>query len=233
MKKTKNNKKSVEDFIANVSHELKTPLTIIKGSVETLLKGALNNADEAEHFIKIIAKHTDRLTILINDILSLSNIEEKIKKKEIFLTKHKVCKLIGDALCLHKEKIQEKNLTVTVDCNKNIEIVANKQLLELAISNIIDNAEKYNSKDGFIKIKAERLKDRILISITDSGIGIRQKHIPRLFKRFYRVDKIESRNIGGTGLGLSIVKQIVKAHRGLITVKSKLGKGSTFTIILP
>ncbi len=236
MKKKSLNKKFRklrEDFTANVSHELKTPLTIIKGSVETLLKGALKNPEEAEHFVKIIAKHTDRLNILINDILSLSNIEQKIKKKNISPAKYKVYDLIEDALCLHSETIKEKYILVTIHCDKSTEITANKHLLELALSNLISNAEQYNHKNGFIKIKVEKVDREIQISITDSGIGIRQKHIPRLFERFYRVDKIKSRNIGGTGLGLSIVKQIVKAHKGSITVSSKLGEGSTFTIIIP
>ena len=222
-----------ENFVANVSHELKTPLTVIKGAVETLLNGAMSNSEDAEHFVKVISKHTDRLSVLINDILNLSNIEQKINRHEIPFEKFNVAVLLEDLISLFSETISEKTIEVRFSCKDNIEMVANKQLIQLAVSNLIDNAIKYNTENGNVSLKAEKIDNRILISVKDSGIGIDQAHVPRLFERFYRVDKIKSRNIGGTGLGLAIVKQIVKAHKGMITVKTELNKGSTFFIILP
>ena len=222
-----------EDFVANVSHELKTPLTVIKGSVETLKKGALNNSAEAEHFVNIIAKHTDRLNGLINDILNLSNIEQKIKRRDITFAKCKVGVLIDEVVQMYKGRIQNAGYRLVVKCDFDIDIVVNKRLIEMALSNLVDNAIKYNRKNGIIKICAFNIGESIQIDIKDSGIGIQQKHIPRLFERFYRIDKLKSRSIGGTGLGLSIVKQITNLHNGLITVKSDIDKGSTFTIILP
>ena len=221
-----------EDFVANVSHELKTPLTVVKGAVETLLNGALNNHEDAEHFVRVISKHTNRLHSLISDILNLSDIEQKLKKKYILFEKCNANTLIEDLLGTYNERIENSGLMLTVECKENVILFVNKHLIELAVSNLIDNAIKYNKKGGLIRIKIEKSENQISIGVKDSGIGIEQKNISRLFERFYRVDKIKSRNIGGTGLGLSIVKQIVKAHKGVITVKSEVGVGSTFTIIL-
>jgi two-component system phosphate regulon sensor histidine kinase PhoR len=221
-----------EDFVANVSHELKTPLTVIKGAVETLLEGAIANPEDAEHFIQAIAKHTDRLSTLINDILSLSSTEQKVDRHEIAFEEFNVRDILEDEIALFKGTIDERQLELRLDCG-NIKMKGNRQLIGQAVSNLIDNAIKYNKENGYIHIKAEEVDKTVLISIKDSGIGIHQANVPRLFERFYRVDKIKSRNIGGTGLGLSIVKQIVKAHNGLITVKSEPDKGSTFIIILP
>ena len=222
-----------EDFVANVSHELKTPLTVVKGAVETLQNGALDDRKDAEHFIKIISKHTERLHTLISDILNLSGIEQKLKKKDVSMEMFSIETLIEDVITMYQGKIDANGITLEVNFANNIELNANKQLIELAVSNLLDNAIKYNKENGYIRIKVERLEKSILISVKDSGIGIEQKNISRLFERFFRVDKIKSRNIGGTGLGLSIVKQIVKAHKGLISVKSELDSGSNFTIILP
>jgi two-component system, OmpR family, phosphate regulon sensor histidine kinase PhoR len=222
-----------EDFVANVSHELKTPLTVVKGAIETLLDGALDNKEDALHFVKIISKHTERLHTLISDILNLSGVEQKLKKKDILLERCSANILIKDVVMMYQGKIKDNRIKLAVNYNEDVELYANKQLIELAVSNLVDNAIKYNKKDGLIRIKVEKLEKSISISVKDSGIGIEQKNIPRLFERFFRVDKIKSRNVGGTGLGLSIVKQIVKAHKGLITVKSEIGSGSNFTIILP
>lgn len=223
-----------EGFVANVSHELKTPLTVVKGSVETLLNGALHNREDAEHFLKVISKHTDRLHTLINDILNLSSIEKNLEKKDLELEKYNIKKLIDNVIAMYRNAIEEKGIELVVNCMDEVEINVNVQLIELAISNLVDNAVKYNRQEnGFIRIKVETLDEKVLISVKDSGIGIEKEYIPRLFERFFRVDKIKSRRIGGTGLGLSIVKQIVKAHKGLITIKSEPQIGSNFTIALP
>ena len=222
-----------EDFVANVSHELKTPITVIKGAVETLLNGALNRRNDAEHFVNIVSKHTDRLQTLINDILNLSGIEQKLKKKKVEFSLCRVCEIIDDVVFLYKDKTENNGISISVNCLENVEFKGNKQLIELAVSNLVDNAIKYNRPNGYIRIKVEQIGQKLLISVKDSGIGIDHKNLPRLFERFYRVDKIKSRNIGGTGLGLSIVKQIVRVHKGLITIKSEPGVGSNFTIALP
>jgi two-component system, OmpR family, phosphate regulon sensor histidine kinase PhoR len=222
-----------EDFVANVSHELKTPLTVVKGAVETLLNGALDNRDDAEHFVKTIYRHTERLNSLISDILNLSSVEQKLKVRDIAFEKCEASLFIENLLKMYKDRIDDLEINLTVKCNEDITLYVNEQLLELAVSNLIDNAIKYNKRGGFIRIKVEKFEKSISIGVKDSGIGIAQENIPRLFERFFRVDKIKSRNIGGTGLGLSIVKQIVKAHKGIITIKSEIGIGSNFTIILP
>ena len=226
-------KKLREDFVTNVSHELKTPLTVIKGSVETLINGALENHNEASYFINAIAKHTERLENLINDILNLSSIEQTIKKENISFSDCKISDIVNSAIFLHETKIKEKNINFDVIYDEDFMLPVNIKLFELAISNLIDNAIKYNVQDGKITLNANKTKDKIFISIEDTGIGISPKHIPRLFERFYRVDKEKSRNIGGTGLGLSIVKQVIKVHGGTINVKSNIDEGTTFTIVIP
>lgn len=222
-----------EDFVANVSHELKTPLTVIKGAVETLQNGGIDDRDEAEHFVNVIKKHSDRLSALINDILSLSSIEQKLKRKNVSFSQFSLKEMVDDVLVFFEEKFQENSIDVTVETQDDISLTGNKILLEQAVSNLVDNAIKYSDVGSKIIIRAEKINNKILISVKDYGIGIRQDDIQRLFERFYRVDKVKSRNLGGTGLGLSIVKQIVKVHKGNITVKSKPDSGSTFTLILP
>jgi two-component system phosphate regulon sensor histidine kinase PhoR len=222
-----------ENFVANVSHELKTPLTIINGVAENLLDGTSHDSAEIEHFMRVIKKHAGRLNTLINDILSLSSIDQKLKQEDITVSRCSVCDIIRNVATMFEEKVNEKNIDLSIDCRGDIYINANKILIEQALSNLIDNAIKYNSPGGMVSVKVEQEKKKVLISVEDNGIGIRQKDILRIFERFYRVDKQKSRNLGGTGLGLSIVKKTIKLHKGFISVKSKHGKGSIFAIILP
>ncbi|HJO91975.1 MAG TPA: HAMP domain-containing sensor histidine kinase [Victivallales bacterium] len=222
-----------EDFVANVSHELKTPLTVIQGAVETLENGALEEEEEAKHFVKIIKKHSNRLSALISDILSLSSVEENLKANNVTFTKFKLSEMLENISIMFEDKILKSHVDFIVETPPNIALTGNKVLLEQALANLVDNAIKYSDKKNKITIYAEQRDDKILISVKDRGIGLKNSDISRIFERFFRVDKIKSKNLGGTGLGLSIVKQIIMIHKGNITVKSELGVGSTFTIILP
>lgn len=216
------------DFVANVSHELRTPLTAIKGSVETLEEEA---GEEQWHFLGIIKKHTDRLINLVSDLLLLSKIEERGKKLEVEQVNLK--EVIRDVLKIFENKSKEKNLKLELIIPDMLPLIkADSFLVEQLFINLIDNAVKY-TKEGEVKVEIAPRNQKIKIRVSDTGIGIPEEHINRIFERFYVVDKARSRQLGGTGLGLSIVKHIVLLHNGEISVDSKVGRGTTFTIILP
>jgi two-component system phosphate regulon sensor histidine kinase PhoR len=219
------------DFVANVSHELKTPLTSIKGFVETLLEGALLDKENSRHFLQIIQSHANRLDNLVNDLLDLSHLESQ----EIKLEKEKVDlkALTDDILASFRSQFKKKAIQVSNDLNRDVFIIANKDKIDQVLTNLIDNAIKFNQEKGSIKIYSQDLDDKIKIFVEDSGVGIPEKDIPRIFERFYRVDKARSRELGGTGLGLSIVKHIVELHGGSVGVESTEGFGSKFWFILP
>jgi len=221
------------DFVANVSHELKTPITSIMGYVETLLEGAINNHEEAKRFLQIIAKHSDRLNAIIEDLLSLSRLEEESERSKISFEKENVKTLLQTTIELSHTKAAEKQMTIELDCDEHIEARMNPALLEQAILNLIDNAVKYSRPGSKVEITAHRLNKEITIAVHDKGCGIEEKHLSRIFERFYVVDKSRSRKLGGTGLGLAIVKHIAQVHGGSVTVESSPGRGSTFTIHLP
>lgn len=221
------------DFVANVSHELKTPITSIKGFVETLLEGAVKNPDEAQRFLDIIAKQTDRLDAIIDDLLALSRIEQHTEKTQIELEDSNIKEMLNDAIELCKNKAQAKHIEVKLTCAQEIKAQINTPLLEQAVVNLLDNAIKYSSNNSKIEIEALKNENNISITVTDFGCGIDKNSLPRLFERFFRVDKARSRKLGGTGLGLAIVKHIVQAHNGSVDVNSSPGKGSKFTINLP
>ncbi len=219
------------DFVANVSHELKTPLTSIKGFVETLLEGALEDKENSVNFLKIIDKHTDRLNNLINDLLDLSHIESK----EIELNKESfyLAKLLNEVVMGFKSQIKKKSLDVQIQLSQDLQINADRSQIEQVFTNLINNAIKYNKENGYIKISCEQLDSSLKFIVEDSGSGIPNKDISRIFERFYRVDKARSRELGGTGLGLSIVKHIVELHSGFIGVESTEGIGSKFWFTIP
>jgi two-component system phosphate regulon sensor histidine kinase PhoR len=219
------------DFVANVSHELKTPLTSIKGFVETLLEGALDDKENNRNFLKIIQSHTARLDNLVDDLLSLSHLESK----EIILkkTKFHLRQLTEEVISGFKSQLKNKNIEIKDELSASVSLAADKNRIEQVITNLIDNAIKFNKEKGFIRIYAEEKNGRVKITIEDSGIGIPQKDIPRIFERFYRVDKARSRELGGTGLGLSIVKHIIELHSGSVGVESNEGFGSRFWFSLP
>lgn len=221
------------EFVANVSHEIKTPITAISGFVETLRAGSINNLKDAERFLAIIMKHVNRLNTIIEDLLSLSRIEEKAENEEIELTAGGVKDVLKTAIQLCEVKAASKRIHLELSCNGGITAKINHPLLEQAVVNLLDNAIKYSNEGGIIRIKAEQTDDETVISVSDQGCGIDKEHLSRLFERFYRVDKARSRKLGGTGLGLAIVKHIVQAHRGRVSVDSTPGQGSIFTIYLP
>ncbi|MBI4965909.1 MAG: HAMP domain-containing protein [Desulfomonile tiedjei] len=221
------------DFVANVSHELKTPITSIKGFLETLKEGALNDPENAERFLDIVIKHTDRLSLIIEDLLSLSRIERDAEKGEIALETGSIKEVFEAVEKTCRDKAQPKNIRLeyAVDDGLNAEI--NLTLLEQAIVNLVDNAIKYSEPESSVKVEGHKARDEIVITVQDHGCGISRDHLARIFERFYRVDKARSRKVGGTGLGLSIVRHIVIAHGGRIEVESFIGRGSTFSIHLP
>jgi len=220
------------DFVANVSHELKTPITSIKGFVETLLDGAMNNPAEAERFLKIVAKHADRLNSIIEDLLMLSRLEQG-GKEGMEMQKAGLCGILNSAVEVCAQRAGAKNITVNVECADNLIATVNPPLIEQALINLIGNAVKYSADGKNIVVGARAEKGGVVLTVKDQGYGIEEKHLERLFERFYRVDKGRSRQEGGTGLGLSIVKHIAQAHGGTISVQSRYGEGSTFSIFLP
>ncbi|MBW1835118.1 MAG: HAMP domain-containing protein, partial [Deltaproteobacteria bacterium] len=204
-----------EDFIgSNVSHEIKTPLTAIKGFVETLSHGAIENPDEAKRFLNIIEKHVNRLVSIIEDLMHLSVIEQRDKSKGINLEKGHIRSVIKTAIQVCQTKAEAKKIKVNLICHEDISAKIDTQLLEQAVVNLLDNAIKYSNEGGLVQVEAIITDTEVCISFKDYGIGIPKEHLPRLFERFYRVDKARSRKLGGTGLGLAIVKHIVQTHGG-------------------
>ncbi len=219
------------DFVANVSHELKTPLTSIKGFVETLLEGALDDKKNNRDFLKIIQDHAERLNNLVNDLLALSHLESKeapLDIKDVNLRREVEEVSLGFSSQLKKNNVEIKNM-LTPD----ISVKADRERIKQVFTNLIDNAIKFNKKDGIVKIYTEEMNGKIKITIEDFGIGIPERDIPRIFERFYRVDKARSRELGGTGLGLSIVKHIIELHGGSVGVESTEALGSKFWFFLP
>jgi len=225
------------EFIANVSHELKTPLTSIKGFAETLKSFDIDDKQDAIRFLNIIEDEADRLYRLINDILSLSELEQK--KTKTVREKIDIEKAAEEVLSVLKSQSDKKNIQLSVKIQEGLESISGdgdkfKQML----INLIDNAVKYTPENGKVSLEAYKQSyeaglSKLIIKVTDNGIGIPKQHIPRLFERFYRVDKARSRSMGGTGLGLAIVKHIVILFDGEIEVTSEVGKGTEFRIILP
>lgn len=221
------------DFVANVSHELRTPITAITGSVETLLDGAMDNSDDSRRFLEMIARHSDRLNRLIEDLLSLAQIESEIEQIEADLTRGLVSDVIASSVMVCQEKCRQHQVDVFHSCDPNLEANINRGQLEQAITNLIDNAIKYSNRGSTVDVEVTSPGDEIVILVQDRGVGIAAEHLPRLFERFYRVDEARSRDAGGTGLGLAIVKHVVAAHKGRVSVDSSPGKGSSFRIHLP
>jgi len=221
-----------KDFVANVSHELKTPLTSIKGFVETLKQGAAENKEVRDKFIDIIDIESSRLSFLIDDILVLSDIEKRSQFKHN--DEIDVCKSLSEVIEVLNEIAKKKDISLIYNCNigQNV-IVGNDGWFKQMMINLIDNAIKYTADKGDVFIDVRNDDKNIKISIKDTGIGIDQEHITRLFERFYRVDKARSRAVGGTGIGLAIVKHIVISFNGNIEVDSTLGKGSEFLVEIP
>ena len=221
------------DFVANVSHELRTPITSIKGFVETLIDGAKDNPEEAARFLDIIARQANRLNAIIGDLLSLARFEQEGGEHQIAGETARVSGILSGAMQLCQTRADARNMKLRLDCPADLYAQVNPALIEQAVVNLIDNAVKYSSPGSEVVIGAAAVDNEIVISVTDQGCGIPNKHLERLFERFYRVDKARSREMGGTGLGLSIVRHIALAHGGYPSVESTPGVGSTFSIHLP
>jgi two-component system phosphate regulon sensor histidine kinase PhoR len=221
------------EFVANVSHELKTPITSIKGYVETLQEGGIDDKGNARKFLEIIFKQADLLHALVDDLLSLSQIEREAEREEVPLAEEPVRRIIEAAIASYETRARERHIQVSLQCHGEIIVKANSQLLEQAVGNLLDNAIKYSEPGGAVEIEVTQSKGEVTIKVSDHGCGIAPEHLPRLFERFYRVDKGRSRELGGTGLGLAIVKHIIHVHGGDVTVESTPGKGSAFTLHLP
>jgi two-component system phosphate regulon sensor histidine kinase PhoR len=221
------------DFVANVSHELRTPIASIKGFVETLQEGALRDGEDAKRFLQIIGRQADRLGAIIEDLLSLAKIEEREGASDLQLAHSAILQILSAAAADCQISAQERDITMNIDCDPELIGNVNATLLRQAVTNLLDNAVKYSDDGASIEVSAGVRDGQITIDVRDHGPGIDAVHWPRLFERFYRVDKARSRKLGGTGLGLAIVKHIVQAHGGTVAVDSILGDGSTFTIYLP
>ena len=217
------------EFVGNVSHELRTPLTSIKGFVETLLDGALEDRILCRRFLSIIDSEADRLSRLIDDLLILSSIESK----ERMIRMEPVCivQSIRSVLSILTPQISDKHLQVEFIYQQELALIrADADLLNQVLINLLDNAVKYTPAGGEIIIRCFQQEGRVVTTIADTGMGIPREKLPRIFERFYRVDKARSRELGGKGLGLSIVKHIIDLHGGEVFVESKAGYGSTFGV---
>lgn len=220
-----------KDFVANVSHELKTPITSIKGYVETLIDTDQIDAATRQRFLEIVAKQTDRLHNIIEDLLELSRLDDE--NFEVYMSSVSLNSVVDSAVEACSRLLEKKNAEILVEASQEIFINANAPLLEQAVINLLDNAIKYSQVDCKIYVKVSRYDNYAVIRISDQGKGIAAKHHTRIFERFYRIDKARTPSSGSTGLGLAIVKHIVLLHRGEVTLQSIEGKGSSFTITIP
>ncbi len=221
------------DFVSNVSHELKTPITLIQGFVETLLQGAMESTDETERFLKIIGKQVGRMNAIIEDLLTLSRLEQDPESTGILMEKIGIKGILESAVRDCTMKASDRNLTIHLNCEEDLLVSVNPPLFIQAVINLVDNAIKYSVTDDRIEINVSKNNSEVVVIVQDWGCGIDSKYLPRLFERFYRIDEARSRKLGGTGLGLAIVKHIAQSHGGKVSVESALGKGSLFTIHLP
>lgn len=219
-----------KDFVANVSHELRTPITSIKGFSETLLDGDLHDKETTAEFLQIIYSESTRIQNLIEDLLALSKLEGD--NFRLVLHKIEAMDLMESIIPTLAYKAEQKDIHFTTDI-VNMEIKADKDRISQVIINLVDNAINYTPADGKVTLKVFKDGDQVKIVVSDTGIGIPEKELPRVFERFYRVDKARTRVSGGTGLGLAIVKHIVEVHDGEITIDSMVDKGTTITVSLP
>lgn len=220
------------EFVANVSHELKTPLTSIKSLVDTLLNGALQDSANNQRFVSLIDEETTRLTRLIDDLLALSQIESKAVPLRLEAVNLQA--LIEHLAARFQPQLEEHRVMLDVAFPPNSPSVSgDPDRLQQVFVNLLDNAIKFNAPGGRVTVRARYSGSSVAVSIEDTGIGIPEQDLPRIFERFYRVDKARSRELGGTGLGLSIVKHLVDLHQGTVSAQSRVGDGTVFTVTLP
>ncbi len=228
----KNLERARKEFVANASHELRTPLTSIKGFIETLLGGAAKDPAQSEHFLKIMHSDAERLTRLVEDLLDLSSIESR--KIPLKVTPFRIQDEIRNTLQAMEPGLKRKNITVSADLDESIPPVqADHDKIHQVLVNLLDNAIKFSRQGGHISAQAFHLGGMLQVTIRDNGVGIPENMVPRIFERFFRVDKARSRDEGGTGLGLAIAKHIIEAHGGQIFCESRLGEGSAFSFAIP
>lgn len=222
-----------KDFVANVSHELRTPITSIKGFIETLMNDPQAEPATRARFLAIVDRQADRLQAIIDDLLSLSRLERSDDQDTLARTDVLLEGLLREAVDVATARVGSDLPPIHITCDRGLTATVNGALLEQALINLVDNAINHGGPNNEIHVAADTDSDRVMISVRDEGPGIPAEHLPRLFERFYRVDRARSRDLGGTGLGLAIVKHIAQAHGGSATVTSTPGKGSTFTICFP
>ena len=220
------------EFVANVSHELRTPLTSIKGFVETLLEGAMEDQEAARRFLLIIDAETKRLQRLIDDLLFLSRMENKRFERP---TDGAFVAVVGKkAMALLGPLADERHVALQFHLPEDLpEVRMGEDLLSQVLINLVENSLKYTPAGGRVDVRARVQDGKVQVEVTDTGVGIPMESLPRIFERFYRVDRARSRQMGGTGLGLAIVKHVVESHGGTVTVGSQVGRGSTFTFSVP
>ena len=228
-----------QDFVANVSHEIRTPISAIKAAAETLFDDMEFRPDDPpepetlRNFLGIILRQGERLHAIVEDLLALARIEQGKREDAIELTSQPLSPVIAAAVETCQAKADAKDISIRVDCEFGLMTEINRTMLEQALINLIDNAVKYSPESSRVEVVALKIRTEVKINVLDEGRGIESEHLPRLFERFYRTDRARSRQMGGTGLGLSIVKHIAEAHGGRVSVQSRPGKGSTFTLSLP
>lgn len=227
-----------QDFVANVSHEIRTPVSAIKAAAETLVDDLEYDPEEPPsretmlNFLGIISRQSERLNNIVDDLLSLARIEQHKRDHNIEMETGPLSPVIAAAVETCQAKADAKHVSVRVACETGLIVRVNRMMLEQALINLVDNAIKYSPEHTRVQVTASMPSSEVQISVKDEGRGIEPEHLPRLFERFYRTDKARSRQLGGTGLGLSIVKHIAEAHGGRVTVESRPGHGSTFTLVI-
>jgi len=220
------------DFVANVSHELRTPLSIFHGNLETLLEPGDLDENETRHIYEVMKRHSDRLNLLVNDLLSLARLESK--DANLQLAEIKLRDFLEDVTGDWAKRLAGKNLRLEFEVPDNFPTLrVDERRLEEVVHNLLDNAVKYSHQNGRILIQAGAPDQEVVLSVRDEGVGIAANDLPRIFERFYRADRARSRELGGTGLGLSIVKHIAQLHGGRVEAESTLGRGTTIRVILP
>jgi two-component system phosphate regulon sensor histidine kinase PhoR len=218
------------EFVSNVTHELRTPLTSIRGFVDTLKDGAINDEEASERFLSIIDIEAERLSQLINDILSLSEIENM--REERNLCECNIKDIVNKVFEIFEPRIKDKEIELVLEIPENISnFMCNSNRIKQLLINLIDNAINY-TEEGKVKVSCREDEDYMIIEVEDTGVGIDNEHLPRLFERFYRVNKGRARKDGGTGLGLAIVKHIAELYNGTVSVESEVDKGTKFTVKL-